>query len=190
MAPAKIIHTVIRELQTLNPGTWCNGVSFTNDAQIKLNPGVYYVNKGNFSVGGAVQMTGTGVTIIFTGCGSNYAYATIGNGATVTLTAPTTGTTAGIAFFGDPNAPASTTSNFGGGANMNITGAIYFPSETVQFNNGISNPTGCTQLIAGMIQFSGGAKFSNNCAGTGTSRSAAAQPRSSSRQEHSWSWPG
>ncbi len=156
-------------VQTINPGTWCNGVTFGSSAQIKLNPGVYYVNKGNFSVGGAVQMTGTGVTIIFTGSGSNYAYATIGNGATVTLSAPTSGATAGIAFFGDPNAPASTTSNFGGGANMNITGAIYFPSDTVQFNNGISNPTGCTQLIAGIIQFSGGAQFSNNCAGTGTS---------------------
>jgi hypothetical protein len=51
---------------------------------------------------------------------------------------------------------------------MNITGALYFPTETVQFQNGISNPTGCTQLIAGIIRFSGGAQFSNNCAGTGT----------------------
>jgi Flp pilus assembly protein TadG len=158
-----------KNVQTISPGTWCNGVTFGSSAQIKLNPGVYYVNGGNFSVGGAVQMTGTGVTIIFTGSGSNYAYATIGNGATVTLAAPTTGTTQGIAFFGDPNAPASTTSSFGGGASMNITGAIYFPSNTVQFQNGITNPSGCTQLIAGIIQFQGGAQFSNNCAGTGTS---------------------
>ncbi len=33
---------------------WCNGVSFTNDALIKLNPGVYYLNRGKFDVGGAV----------------------------------------------------------------------------------------------------------------------------------------
>ena len=32
---------------------------------------------------------------------------------------------------------------------MNITGAIYFPTQLVQFNNGIANPSGCTQLIAG-----------------------------------------
>ena len=87
-------------------------------------------------------------------------YATIGNGATVTLAAPTTGTTQGLAFFGDPNAPSSTPSKFkqrafGGGATMNITGALYFPTETVQFNNGISNPSGCTQLIAGIDPFSG-----------------------------------
>jgi len=161
-------------VQTINPGTWCNGVTFGSSAQIKLNPGVYYVNGGTFSVGGAVVMNGTGVTIVLTGSASDgyspaYANVSIGNGATVALAAPTTGTTQGIAFFGDPNAPVSTTSNFGGGAQMNITGAIYFPSDTVQFNNGISNPSGCTQLIAGNIQFSGGAQFSNNCAGTGTS---------------------
>jgi len=160
-------------LQTLNPGVWCSGVSFTNDAQIKLNPGVYYVNGGNFNVGGNVQMTGTGVTIVLTGSASDgyspaYANVTIGNGAAITLSAPTTGATAGIAFFGDRNAPASNSNNFGGGANMNVTGAFYFPSETTVFNNGISNPSGCTQLIAGVIQFQGGAQFSNNCAGTGT----------------------
>ena len=164
-------------LQTLNPGVWCNGVSFTNDAQIKLNPGVYYVNGGNFNVGGAVQMTGTGVTIILTGSGSNYANATIGNGANVTLSAPTTGTTAGLAFVGDPNAPASTpTSSFGGGAHMSVTGALYFPTETVQFTNGISNPSGCTQLIAGTMVFNGGASFNSNCPGTGTQNISSSVP--------------
>jgi Flp pilus assembly protein TadG len=161
-------------LQTLSPGVWCNGVSFTNDAQILLKPGVYYVNGGNFNVGGAVVMNATGVTIVLTGSASDgysppYANVTIGNGATVTLSAPTTGATAGILLFGDRNAPAANTSNFGGGATMNLTGAIYFPSQTVVFDNGISNPSGCTQLIAGTIQFQGGAQFSNNCAGTGTS---------------------
>jgi Flp pilus assembly protein TadG len=159
-------------LQTLKPGVWCNGVSFTNDAQIKLNPGVYYVNKGNFNVGGNVHMDGTAVTIVLTGSGSNYATVTIGNGATVNLSAPTIGITAGIAFFGDNRDPWSSQSNqqqtFGGGAVMNINGAIYFPSTQVNFNNGITNPAGCTQLIAGTINFQGGADFSNNCAGTGT----------------------
>jgi hypothetical protein len=157
-------------VQTILPGVWCNGVSFGSSAQIQLTTGgTYYVNGGTFNVGGAVVMKGTNVTIVLTGSGSNYANVSIGNGATVTLSAPTSGATAGVAFYGDRNAPTTTIpSIFGGGANMNITGALYFPTETVQFQNGISNPTGCTQLIAGIIQFSGGAQFSNNCAGTGT----------------------
>jgi hypothetical protein len=54
---------------------------------------------------------------------------------------------------------------------MDITGAIYMPTQLVQFSNGASNPSGCTQLVAGQIQFTGGANFSNNCAGLGTSGS-------------------
>ncbi len=110
---------------------------------------------------------------MLTGSSGNYATVTISNGARVTLSAPTSGATAGIAFFGDRNAPWSSQTNkqqnFGGGASINITGAVYFPGTQVNFNNGISNPSGCTQLIAGTINFQGGAQFSNNCAGTGTS---------------------
>jgi hypothetical protein len=151
-------------LQTISPGVWCDGVSFTNDANVLLQPGVYYVNSGSFSVGGAVVMNGTGVTIILTSSTSgNYATVTINNGATVTLSAPTSGTTAGILFFGDRKAPAANSNNFSGGAALNITGAVYFPSDSVVFQNGASNPSGCTQLIAGTIQLTGGSKFQAKC---------------------------
>lgn len=154
--------------QYLSPGVYCNGLAMTNDAIVVMNPGVYFIDRGSFQVGGAVRLTGTGVTIILTkSTSSNYATVSIGNGATVTLSAPTTGATAGLVFFGDRNGPLSNTSDFGGGASVNITGAIYFPTQTVTFTNGISNPSGCTQLIAGKIQFSGGAQFKNNCASTG-----------------------
>jgi hypothetical protein len=161
-------------VQTISPGVWCDGVSFTNDANVLLQPGVYYVNGGNFSVGGAVVMNGTGVTIILTSSTSgNYATVTISTGATVTLSAPGSGTTAGIVFFGDRKAPAANSSNMTGGAAVNITGAVYFPSQSIVFQNGSSNPSGCTQLIAGTIQLTGGSKFQNNCpAGVATIGSA------------------
>ena len=96
-------------LQTINPGVWCNGVSFTNDAN-QLTPGVYYVNRGSFNVGGNVIMNGTDVTIVLTSSTPRQQlprHVTIGNGAHVKLAAPTTGATYGIVFFGDRNAPAS-----------------------------------------------------------------------------------
>lgn len=151
-------------VQTVNPGVWCKNVSFTNDAIIKMNPGVYVVDRGTFNVGGAVVMTGTGVTIFLTSStGSNYATVTIGNGANVTLSAPTSGATAGIVFFGDRKAPNSNTNDLEGGAAININGALYFPSQKVIFQNGANNPSGCTQLIAGTLQLVGGSKFQNNC---------------------------
>jgi len=151
-------------VQTLNPGVWCNGVSFGNAAQVSLNPGVYIVNQGSFSVAGGVTMTGTGVTIVLTSStGSNYATVSISNGANVTLSAPTSGATAGLVFFGDRNAPSSNTNTIAGGSTLNLTGVIYFPSQLVAFSNGSSNPSGCTELIAGLMQFTGGATFGNNC---------------------------
>jgi hypothetical protein len=156
--------------QYLSPGVYCNGLTMGNDAVVVMNPGVYFIDRGTFQVGGAVRLTGAGVTIVLTkSTGSNYATVSIGNGATVTLSAPTTGATAGLVFFGDRNAPLSKTSNFGGGATVNITGSIYFPTQTVTFSNGISNPSGCIQLIAGKIRFTGGAQFKSNCSNTGVS---------------------
>jgi hypothetical protein len=154
--------------QTISPGTYCNGLAFTNDAIVTMNPGVYIIDRGTFDVGGAVQLTGTGVTIyLTTSTGGSYAKVSIGNGATVNLTAPTSGNTAALVFFGDRSGSLSNTSSFGGGATLAITGAIYFPSQTVTFANGISNPSGCTQLVVGNVQFTGGSQFKNNCSGTG-----------------------
>jgi hypothetical protein len=152
--------------QTLTPGkTYCNGLAFTNDAQIVMPPGVYYIDRGVLSIGGGTTVTATNVTIVLTSStGSNYASTSIGNGAVITMSAPTAGTTAGMLFFGDRRAPITTAVNdFGGGAAINFTGAIYLPTVRVSFTNGIANPSGCTNLIAGDIAFNGGANFKNNC---------------------------
>ena len=140
--------------QTISPGTYCKGLAFTNDAIVSMKPGPYVIDRGTFDVGGAVKLTGTGVTIFLTtstGKSKDYADVKIGNGAQVDLTAPTSGAMAGLVFFGDRDGPLSNIGTFGGGAALNITGAIYFPSQSVTFDNGISNPAGCTQLIAGKI---------------------------------------
>jgi hypothetical protein len=66
-------------------------------------------------------------------------------------------------FFGNRNAPASTTSNVAGGASLNLTGAIYLPTETLDWNNGASNSSSpCTELIANTIVL-GGANLQINC---------------------------
>ncbi len=156
--------------QYLSPGVYCNGLKMGNGAKVIMNPGVYFIDRGTFEIGGGVALTGTGVTIVLTTrSGKDYADVAIGNGATVTLSAPTTGATAGLVFFGDRNAPLGNTTDLGGGATINITGAIYVPTQTIKFSNGISNDAECTQLIAGQITFEGGAKFKNNCSNTGVS---------------------
>lgn len=82
---------------------------------------------------------------------------------------------AGIVFFGDRRAPKTSTINLSGGAQIVVTGALYFPTQKVLFQNGVNNPSGCTQLIVGTLQLAGGPKFRSNCpagvSGIGSSRS-------------------
>ena len=152
---------------TLNPGLYCGGLNIGSGGGVTLNPGVYIMKGGAFTLGGGTSLTGTGVTIVLTGNGTDYATASIGNGSSVTLSAPTTGATAGLLFFQDPAAPTTKTSNFQGGSTLKLTGALYFPTQTVAYSNGASAGAACTQLIAWRLQFTGGASFNSNCGGTG-----------------------
>jgi hypothetical protein len=154
---------------TFSPGTYCGGMSFSQYGTETLNPGVYIMNGGYFSVG-SVTVNGTGVTIVLTGSGTNYATMAI-SGGTTNLSAPTTGATAGLVFFQDPLAPTGAVNSISGGGTLNVTGAMYFPSEYVEYSNGGAITTsGCTQLIAATIVFFGGATFNNtSCASAGVS---------------------
>jgi hypothetical protein len=155
--------------QHLSPNVYCNGLAFTSDAHVVLNSGTYIIDRGSFSVGGAVTLTGTNVTIVLTSStGSNYATATVGNGASVSLTAPTSGTFSGVVVYGDRNAPTGGTISFTGGSNESLTGAIYAPTYSLAFSNGSSSASQCTQLLAHDMQFTGGVTVKSNCAGVGT----------------------
>ncbi|MFZ2467768.1 MAG: pilus assembly protein TadG-related protein [Parvibaculum sedimenti] len=153
---------------TLSPGVYCGGMNIANGIpNVVMNPGVYIIKGGTFTLGGGIKITGSGVTIVLTGSGSNYATANIGNGVTVTLSAPTSGTMAGLLFYQDRNAPNSGSNILQGGAAMSLSGALYFPSQKLIMNNGAKTAATCTQLVAWRLEFQGGATLNNSCTGTG-----------------------
>lgn len=156
---------------TINPGTYCNGLTLGNAANITMNPGVYIIDRGSFAVAGGAKLTATaGVTIVLTSStGSNYATAEIDNGTNVSITAPTSGATSGLAIMQDRRAATGGTVTFAGGSQMNITGALYFPTQVADFSNGSTNNSTCTQLIAYRIDYLSGSRFGNNCTGVGVS---------------------
>jgi Putative Flp pilus-assembly TadE/G-like len=160
------IHTTV----TLSPGTYSGGLQLHASANVTLNPGIYYLDGGSLDVNASATLTGTGVTIVFTGSGANWATATINGGATVNLTAPTTGSTSGIVFFGDRNMPNGTAFTLNGGSSQTFGGAIYLPEAAVTINGASASgdPNACTQLVADTIKFSGNANFAVNCTGKGT----------------------
>jgi hypothetical protein len=147
---------------TLSPGYYNGNVTLNGTATFL--PGLYYIN-GNFSIQSSAIVTGTGVTFYIKG-GNDVS---IAGGATVNFTAPTTGATAGIVYFGD-RTTTSGNNHFSGGSNVSITGAVYFATQQVSYSGGASTGTGCTQLIGNTIKITGNSTFQTNaCSGTGTS---------------------
>jgi hypothetical protein len=131
---------------TINPGIYSK-ISVSGTGQLTLNPGLYILAGGGLSVSGG-SVSGSGVTIF--NMGSNYpnsggffGYITLTNNATVNLTAPTTGTYAGIAVF---QARASTRGiTLGNSAVLNLNGGIlYAPAALL-------SETGSAQLQHGSL---------------------------------------
>src|SRR5205823_3541203 len=106
---------------TISPGVYCGGMKLTAGGNVTLNPGIYYLDGGSLSMEGQTTLRGTGVTLVFTSSsGSGYATASIAGGATLQITAPTTGPTAGIVMFGDRSEPLDTAYSLTGGDNQNV----------------------------------------------------------------------
>ncbi|MGH6708777.1 MAG: TadE/TadG family type IV pilus assembly protein, partial [Bradyrhizobium sp.] len=165
---AKITVNANGKTNTLDPGCYSGSITVNAGATLNLSPGIYYLNGANLSVGGNATITGTGVTLVFTGSGSDWGTASIGSNATVNLTAPTSGSTKGIVMYGDRNMPAGTTFNLTGGGTQNFAGAIYLPKANLSFAGGNGTTTSCTKIIADTLAFTGTSSLEVNCNALGT----------------------
>ncbi len=155
--------------QTMAPGVYCGGMTFKAGANVTLSPGVYYLDQGSFQAAGQSTIQGTGVTLVFTSStGKNYATATSTGGATINLTAPTTGPLAGVVIFGDRGMPTSTSFKFAGNGDQVFGGAVYLPKGALSFSGGTGGANNCTQLIADTINFVGVSNLAINCGAYGT----------------------
>lgn len=172
---------------TVPAGTYCGGLTLGQAGgghhDSYTLSGVYYIVGGELQINASANVIGTGVTFVLTGNAlgqAGYATLRINGNSDVSLTAPTYGVFGGLVFFQDRNAPFSSNTNCGngnaqnkinGGSNQLITGAIYFPNQSVCFtgNSSVSGPGQCTQLIARTLDFTGNSDIRFTCAGTGIS---------------------
>ncbi|RUW97558.1 hypothetical protein EOA30_27675, partial [Mesorhizobium sp. M8A.F.Ca.ET.059.01.1.1] len=133
--------------QTIQPGTYCSGMDLSGN--VTLSPGVYVV-QGNLKINAGAVVTGSGVTIFMAGSST----VSMNGNATVTLSAPQSGTYSGMLFYGDRTGMAAQ-STFNGTADSLLTGAIYFSKQQVNYLGNFSGKNGCTQVVADTIQWSG-----------------------------------
>ena len=142
---------------TPSPGTYC-GFSLGNGMNAQLSGGTYIINGGDFSIQGGSTLTATGGVMIYLTGGATMQ---IANGTNVTLSAQTSGAYQGILFYQDRSVTSPGSSTIAGGANLNLTGSLYFPHALLNINNGtstsLSSAGTTTAIVADMVDFQGGA---------------------------------
>ncbi|MGI8895801.1 MAG: TadE/TadG family type IV pilus assembly protein [Casimicrobiaceae bacterium] len=149
---------------TINPGVYCGGIGVNANAVLTLNPGMYILDGGSFTVNGGATVSGTGVTLVFTKkTDKDWATVTINGNANVNLTPMTYGPTKGIVVFADRNTPVGTSFKFNGGANQYFAGAIYVPTGAITFSGGADTATTCTQIIGDTVTFVGNSNLAIDC---------------------------
>jgi hypothetical protein len=130
-----------------------------------------------------VGMDGVGVTLVVDGSStpssgscSGEAFCLAAGYSNVTLTAPTTGTTASLAVIGPISSSNTAGATFAEGAsNTSISGAFYMPNGAITLSGGSSIGGGvgqCLELIGSQVTLTGGTAAASSCITSGSSTSS------------------
>jgi len=154
---------------TFTPGVYPNGISLGNGNQAVFQPGTYYITgpapgtQYDLTLQGGTQIQPlNGVTFVIT---DPSPAVNIGNGVKLSITAPTSASTAtpypGLALY-IPGQSQDAAFTIDGGGQITLNGAIYIPNAGFVMNNGtrIAPPTGGNaELITQTVAVYGGAEF-------------------------------
>jgi len=139
---------------------------------LTLAPGVYYLangaNNAGLQVGAQGHLTCNGCTFVLTSTTTNnassFATMSINGGAEVDISPSTSGTYAGITIYRDIRAAASNQCcTINGNSNSSLSGAFYFPNDTLTFNGTSGMSLSCFQMVALRLSFSGNSTITNTC---------------------------
>lgn len=143
------------ESRTLNPGTYCGGITVTNNAVVTLNSGIYAFKDGPLMVTGGGTLSGSNVGLYFTG---KNALLVLEQASTVSLTAPKAGPMAGMLVFEDRNAPTGQTHQIISDNARTLLGTIYLPQNQlhVAANRPVADQSAYTIVVAKLFSLSAG----------------------------------
>jgi hypothetical protein len=137
---------------TLNPGVYTGSIRIRGNAKVTLNPGIYYLKGGGFSVSGNASVTdlGKGVLLDNAPVGAGDTISMTGNGSG-SLSPLTSGPYPGIPIFQDrvSTAPLRITGN----RKTSIAGALYAARATLNItgNGGVDGHGNPLDLIGALL---------------------------------------
>jgi len=132
-----------------------------------FDAGVYIIDGGDLTLSAKADVSGTGVTFILTSSNvesnpGSVGTVTINGGAEMDLTAPGSGTYAGILIYQDRRA-ADGTNKINGNSGSRLQGSIYMASQLIRYNGTSGMDTNCLHLVARELIFTGNNSISNTC---------------------------
>jgi hypothetical protein len=164
---------------TLQPGIYCGGLSIgnTNGHTYTLNSGTYVIAGGTLQFNSTGTVSGSGVTFYLTSpsdvattsgtsCPSSMvtpgsttiAKVNINGQPNVSLSAPATGATSGVAgmlFFENRSASSDTQPQIVGNSTTSLNGAMYFKNSTLTFSGVNGSNTGYMMIVVKKLTVNG-----------------------------------
>lgn len=150
----------IKDKANLYPGTYCDGLD-VRGVDVTFAPGTYIFPKGKLRLRKGSQSIAKGVTFVL----KDKVPFWMEDGAELVLTAPATGTYAGLAIYQSANAKKAGPKNrIRSGAGVSITGTVYLPNQRLEISSEspVVSAAPATSFIAYNISFTDDAQVNVN----------------------------
>ena len=159
--------TIEKGVHVLIGGTYCGGLRISGSASVTLKPGIYVMKNGPLDVSGSAQLRGKYSGFYFVGSKATLSFA---RDTTIDLSAPKTGSLAGLLFFQDQNAKAGEKFHITSNNARNLLGTIYLPKGRlyIDADADIARQSAYTAVVAYKIELSEGPVLHLNTDYSGT----------------------
>jgi Flp pilus assembly protein TadG len=157
------------DTSTLSTGTNCFasisvGSNKSLDLDAKFGTGVktFYIDGGDLNVQGNLKCTTCTIVLTNKTSTSPIGNVKVNASANINMTAPDSGTFKGIAIYQDRRAQDCNVCNkINGNSGSIIQGAVYFPSQELEYNGTGTTNAICTKFVARRLNFSGNSTTTN-----------------------------
>jgi len=137
--------------ETLQPGVYCGGLSIGQNSRATLEPGIYIIKDGPFTVSSGGAAIGDNVGFYLVGDQSTFDFS---SKATIEITAPKDGEMAGLLFFEDRNAPLLRTHIISSDNAHLLLGTIYLPKGRLRISTAkpVADKSAYTAIVARQLE--------------------------------------